>query len=320
MRLNALLIALVTIGMSLAGCTGGDSPPTATDGPGGPQFTEETGAIDGLVLSDDLIPIKGAIVALASDLSDTRTTTADGRFSFGNLEPGEDSVLVSKIGYKDAQQRVQITAGQVITVEFRLPAQAAEGVPYRVTFGPVPGRFFCGFSVEGGVSGPCKIVAFTDPDHPVETTWSDVSNGEENIFPFPTAISGNKSLPDSDRLSSLLVEVTWEPVSASASILQMTVEDLPESGRNLSEPMYARSEGGDPLRLLVEPGVKHESVANHSRGTAMPLDQDGFLIGVFPGATESDPMTIMTSQNFEVWFTLAYNVALPEGYTALGDS
>lgn len=303
------------VSMVLAGCASGGDVAPVDDGPDGPTVTEDTGAIDGIVLSEDLLPIKGATVALKSNLSDTRTTGADGKFSFSNVPPGEDFVLVSKLGFADSQQRVEIVAGEVTTIEFRLPAQVAEGVPYRITFGPIPGRFFCGFSVEGALSGPCKIIAFSDSSNPVEQSWQDVSDGEENIFEFREAIKNNRST-ESDTLSSLLVEVTWEPVAASANILQMTLEDVPESegARNLSEPLYSRAEGPAPLRLEIEPGVK-----DPSGEIAMPVGQEGFLVGVFPGATEDNPMTIYTSQNFEVWITLAYNGPLPSEFTALGD-
>lgn len=314
MRWNPLLIALTMVTVGLAGCAGSDSQsPTDTDDPQEPTVTEDTGAIDGVVLSDDLLPLAGASVALQSDLSNARSTSDNGAFAFSGLEPGEYVVLASKLGYADGQQRAEVVAGEVTTVEFRLSPKVAEGVPSIVVLGPLPGRFFCAFAA--GVAGPCKGVAW-GPDHPVEQAWADISGDEENIFQLPSAIDGNRTA-DSDVLMNVLVEIEWEPVSASANSMQATVEKIPgDGGRNITDTVvYGYGKGATPLRVLVEPGVQGTGA-----NAEMPADLPGFTVGVFPTGGEDVPAAFYTSQNFDVWITLFYNAPMEPDYSALGDT
>jgi hypothetical protein len=70
-------------------------------------------------------PIGGVRVALAG-IEGERVTTVDGRFSFGDVDPGDHTLEVEHLGYGRQTVGVEVAAASDVAVELRLAPQALE--------------------------------------------------------------------------------------------------------------------------------------------------------------------------------------------------
>jgi hypothetical protein len=122
------LAALVVL-LLLAGCSGpaqrSVAPVSSEAGIGyvPPQFSEETGGIDGLVVADDITPVAGATVALVSLDAITHTDDA-GRFSSSLLAPGDYLVASNATGFEARAAKVFVQAGRAAEVHLTLARSA----------------------------------------------------------------------------------------------------------------------------------------------------------------------------------------------------
>lgn len=89
-----------------------------------------TGAISGTVRdATNANPIAGATVTL--DGGATRTTLADGSYSFANVAAGSHTLSAARNGYVSDEKPASVTAGETTTVDFSLsPVQAPD--QYRI--------------------------------------------------------------------------------------------------------------------------------------------------------------------------------------------
>lgn len=101
---------------------------------------ETTGTITGFI-SDFSHPgeaVQGATVVLSKSGA-TRTTGADGRFEFNDVEPGTYTISVSAHNYKSQSKQVTVTAGQTANCDVQLaPSAVSESVeisPVNLVFG-----------------------------------------------------------------------------------------------------------------------------------------------------------------------------------------
>lgn len=310
----------------VSGCASKPNAQTATVaggmGPGDASFGADTGAIRGSVVAEDQTPIQGAQVALQGHDS-TRPVSTDvgGNFGFGHLDPGTYNLLVASLGFASAAKAVEVKAGEATEVKVVLQATQVQGLKYTHIIGPIPGKFFCAFYA--AVTGPCKAISFGIEDG----TWNQVSGGESNIWVLPKILSDNRSRPD-DALSGAVVEVSWTPATGAAKWLWLSLEELQCSGdhtgcgrSNAGPPTYGEATGAGPLKAMAIPGLKS---AGGSK--AMPANETGFTIGVFPYGDPSveDPVahipitpSAYTEQPFSVWITTFFNGAPPPDYTVL---
>ena len=97
MRWLALAVVLL-----LAGCSDGD--PSSKDD--GEDATSVLGGLQGIVVSEAIVPIAGANVTLVPGNA-TTTTSADGGFAFTGLEPGSYTLTVTLTGYVPVTQPAQ---------------------------------------------------------------------------------------------------------------------------------------------------------------------------------------------------------------------
>jgi hypothetical protein len=118
------LFVLILI-VAIAGCT--DAPaatkaagPTLSDAPAA-TVTADTGSIAGQVLGDDQLPIAGAEVAIVGTAA-VAMADANGKFTFNELEPGDKTLAVGKLGYQSQSKRVAVVAGEATNVTFILSA------------------------------------------------------------------------------------------------------------------------------------------------------------------------------------------------------
>lgn len=117
----------------IAGCAG--APLQTDDG----QFsdsdevdvtaTETTGVIRGVVMDEALRPLQGATVTLQG--GESTTTGEAGTFGFDGVEPGVSFVSISRRGYADTQQSVDVAAGVDEPPFVRILLRAIDvGTPY----------------------------------------------------------------------------------------------------------------------------------------------------------------------------------------------
>lgn len=80
-----------------------------------------TGTINGFVsdYGDANHALAGVTLTL-SHLGLTKTTGSDGRYEFGELEPGSYSIAASANGYQATTKQITVYAGQVVTCDFQL--------------------------------------------------------------------------------------------------------------------------------------------------------------------------------------------------------
>lgn len=141
----AFYVTLSFLVVPLAGCLGGGDATTAGDPAGPVEFSENTGAVQGVVLDPEQVPIAGVQVGLA-DTERTATTDGDGTFTLSNVEPGTHTIYAQKLGFESVGKRIDVVAGDAITVELVLaPIPVAE--PYQVQF-IQDGLFGCGVRVD----------------------------------------------------------------------------------------------------------------------------------------------------------------------------
>lgn len=122
---------------SFAGCVGAQSSGSADDvgdGPGiksGPaSFDESTGGIEGFVTDTELVPVPGALIGILHSETVTQDVTvltdAAGRFSLSHVPPGSHVLQASALGYQSASKRIEVTVGQVTSVQLVVERLAVE--------------------------------------------------------------------------------------------------------------------------------------------------------------------------------------------------
>lgn len=125
----------VMLAVLLAGCTDGKPiQPASAETSAPPVVTESTGAIDGTVTDDELVPLDAVQVGLGRGSNQSTKTDPLGRFKFDEVEPGDYQLYVQKLGYESRGVAVKVAAGEVSKVEIRLKAQLLEpGKPLSVS-------------------------------------------------------------------------------------------------------------------------------------------------------------------------------------------
>lgn len=74
---------------------------SSTEAPTTASVDEATGGIEGLVITDEFMPIKGAVVLLEDSFDNTeeRTTGESGRYAFSKLPPGDYTLTATRLGF-----------------------------------------------------------------------------------------------------------------------------------------------------------------------------------------------------------------------------
>lgn len=86
----------------------------------------ETGAIQGKVLDEELAPLAGADITIAT-VKRTTQTDAHGAFSMGGLPAGRFDVVAQHFGHVSATRVVQVTLDAVAEVSFQLRSYTLPG-------------------------------------------------------------------------------------------------------------------------------------------------------------------------------------------------
>jgi hypothetical protein len=128
---------LLLLSALLAGCADASSmdvAPVRSDIPVSDEeaiVNDTAGAIEGHVLTDELLPAANGTVGVFETAQTVRVTET-GRFVFSRLAPGAYKVQASALGYQSQVRRVDVVAGEVTAAEFQLEAGAVEG-PFHET-------------------------------------------------------------------------------------------------------------------------------------------------------------------------------------------
>lgn len=119
--------SLVLFAIIVAGCTGG-VPPTVQGG--GSEFDDATGAVQGVVLDESLLPVGN--VTLGLDAIAETTSREDGSFAFSRVPPGEYTLSGLKIGFESFARKVTVAVQEVTELRIQLVAVTID-VPYHET-------------------------------------------------------------------------------------------------------------------------------------------------------------------------------------------
>lgn len=292
--------------VALAGCVqpgGGGGQQVPTDDLSAPdaEFDERTGAIRGTVLGSDFLPIAGAQAGLQGR-DGSRTTAADGTFTFSRLEPGEYVVLVSKLQYQAASLAATVRAGEATQVDVTL-----EPVPIVEPFFEV--SQFTGFitcsvgyalvlSEECGAGAGTPAGRFgTDPNNKIDWAFN-----VENTAEFP-------------QLQTMYLELSWRPASAAASQLGFHVahgfvcEPSCEETTNFCDVF---ENYGPPVQTCT---VNVDQLGITDPASQLPYDITARAWAAPSGETESP--NIVFQQPFTMYRTDFYGQGVPEGYSAV---
>lgn len=247
-------------------------------------MTEDTGAITGRVLTEDLGEVENARVALVADgeLAAEATSQDDGSYSLNNVEPGEYRLQITAPCCREHVQGVEATAGEESRVDVQLVRFTAADLqePY------MEKRDWTGFiscSLRAGVGlALCSVV---DPNEDFLHEW-EIEEGAETV----------------------VGAMQWgSPGAGLGSEMVLTYE---VAGAHNENPNYARTDGPSPQEFRVDAGERgDENDYENIEGT---LEQQ---FRIFAGGT----VNVVYQLEFTVYWHIYYFEAAPEGASAVPD-
>lgn len=248
------VVALFALLVLLAGCA--SDVPSA--GPAGAAAafddldvtaTDTKGILLGVVVDAAIRPIDGAVIALAlPDGSKEESSTDDqGRFAFGDLDPGTYFLAVSHALYLPVQASAEVVAGEddppVLRVQLeRLFSQD----PYSELIA-YDGYLACAYSV--GISSTCvndytRLIGFVPGCEGGCLKDYNVSQTGGNIREYTATVGAGWQV--------LVFEMTWTPtVQGLGESLGVTVSYF---NRTSTGHWYASESQPNPLRMQVNVG------------------------------------------------------------------
>lgn len=239
MRIRWAFAVSVLLAITLSGCFGGkeNSEGTPNEVP--------TGAVHGVVVDDEGLPIAGARVSVASaaiqSIQLSSTTGASGAFAMEKVPPGKKVISATKEGYHAASLPLTVDPGA--TVEQRLEMRRLPKAEARIApFSAIEGRYDCaGEWVVGG--GSCSDLV------PADTGEYD---------PFTENADHNWTVPSG--WGGILYEVTWQVGGQNQLIEGMRMEiKLPGGNETLASVESVQS----PMRLILNRGEIHSGASTN---------------------------------------------------------
>lgn len=268
----------------LAGCAG---PPPVADPSGPPAIAADRGAIEGLVASNDLEPIRGAQVALQGLDRDPAVTDENGRFLIGDLEPRDYVVFVNALGYQALARPVAVAAAEISEIRFSLapvtsldPSSALDIKRGFIACGSGAGAEGSGFTQVGcGAQDPNQRFLFN--------------------YSFGPGLSG------------ILFEMAWRPTQALSKDLVLIIEKDGCDFECGTADTFAQLQGCCTLRVFLP-----VDQFNKPAGTLPTTNLTGggkLQSRTFPGFGEaSAPVTVFTSQEFRIYAEYFYRGLPPD--------
>ncbi|MGB1585658.1 MAG: carboxypeptidase-like regulatory domain-containing protein [Thermoplasmatota archaeon] len=302
MRATCLLLLL---SLTLAGCAEETAGPTpAEEGPVA-QFDEVTGAVRGVVVDEQVVPVAGVTVTLA----DTSTTTdADGSFVFNNVVPGSYVLEASSPLHNGVQQTITVAAGEATDVVKIQMTRLFSEDPYVEPF-QFKGRLAC--HLQAGLTAPCV------------TDFTQIVPGCGNgcVPQLRTALGDSRDFiyEITGGWQTHVVELTWKPTSvATSQNLGIIVRDFAPGGAN---HQYASSGGSDPVWLRIDCCDPHPTQGGPHSLAIPPEGYDNIMHFTGVRTEDGQPAALAVEQEFEVFLHTFYYGIPPEGWSFLaGDS
>jgi hypothetical protein len=304
-------LAILTVALFVfAGCSGKKNeiePPIST-GPADPHVTADTGAIAGLVVSEEVIGISRAEL-LVQETQDSTRSGEDGRFTINGLVPGTYTLLVSALGYESGSARIDVFAGEISEKTFTLAAIAVKSPHHEAI--PFAGQFQCSVAL-------------------VDTLWS--ACGPEELASEEPASQIKFEKPEG--VTYMVAELHW--TQASAGTGQNLDFNIVQQGRD-EEQWYANNFGPAPLTIAIEIGEKYSNPKSPGGGVGSDefdqvIDDEDTLLQLdlysspvysdemFPGTQHEATVGLTLEQKFEGFITFFYDEVPPEEYSAFGDA
>lgn len=252
------------------------SPGTGpADGTGAAGF----GAIEGLIVDEEELPIANVTVAL-SGTNLTTSTTPGGRFSIPDVAAGGHTLMAERLGYARFSGPVDVVAGNTtqVTVQM-LMVCICDGAA--IDTEPHEGYIECSFNPYFAVN-PCGDL---------------VSNSIQNFRVTPGT---------SDALKEIILELVWEPgTAATGQDLELDfcpLQEGPSQGTVMCVEYYGFTHGASPQKLRIP-------------AAALPypdiVDYEAWV-----GAGYQSPYPVV-KQNFDLWVSLCYVQNCPPDFSAL---
>lgn len=308
------------LSVALSGCLGGTEAPGTPQTSPDPQspvvgaFDAKTGAIEGFVVDEALVPIAGAAVVL-NETGANVTANKIGSFAFDHVQPGRYTVWAARDGYLPAAASADVRAGSVTNMQIQLPLDRNKSAYHEIL--PFTGYWACKFNIVIGAPG-CEAVGL------------DVGGEEVTGFEFEVG----------DHWKNVVIELTWEETSAvgqtapGAMFSNLGRAPADEESRCFGEaygeqePVVLRlapganasefgcsSPAGDFYDVPPDSGYRHWGWA-HPWG--MLHDETTTAYNAWsPGQSRGVGVTI--AQRFDMYFTVFYNEGAPEAFSALPD-
>lgn len=219
---DSLFVASAVLATVLAGCASAGGAEDVSS-PTGLAFDATGGAIGGIVVNTENVPIAGALVAI-QDGAPT-TTAEDGRFLIAGLAGGTYQVFAQALGCSSVARSVDVAEGETVDVVFTLEALPVEEP--RIELLILKGFSVCDYMVyviSGRLPYPC--------DSGQAKSRFDVNVNESWRF--------------------LVVEMKWQGGFANSDTFRLFTAD--DGDCTNGSPCYGLVYGRGYARLEGEPG------------------------------------------------------------------
>jgi carboxypeptidase family protein len=238
---RTILGVLALVGMVLLSGCAAKKPMAAAVGPqasGPAQYDENTGGIEGMVLSDEQLPLAGASVGIP-DLGITAQTDTGGHYSLSNVAPGPRTLHAALLGYGSEAIQVEVVAGEVKTgADFSLAASVVPGAASRI-FETQRGMFGCGVSARGMLAGSAGLNACA-----AFNVLDEESEYNANVLYWNLD-------RDTSEMSGIVFEMTWSSTQTLGRSLMVSLEDASCNDAAGNEGTFASVEGTSPIRIYL---------------------------------------------------------------------
>ncbi|HUR61542.1 MAG TPA: carboxypeptidase-like regulatory domain-containing protein [Candidatus Thermoplasmatota archaeon] len=297
-RLAPLLLALVLLGVLLAGC----SSKAVTQSTASPSAT--TGTIRGVVVDSAIRPLGGVLVTLraGSDQVSILNTTEGGLFRFDNVPAGIQVVKAHRVGYLDVQLQVPVQAGVAEPNETKvtLAIDPSYTKPYVQQPFKFDGIMEC--SVMANAPQPAGHTAVAACALPGQTTGVDVAP-DKFIVVHPL---------DAGRPQFVQSELVWTPGGPLANQLQLYMDQ-----RNRTASMSAGATGVNAGYYELERASGKSPVVVQVEGAAVQRLGNGYdlQLRVFAWYDDPQPVGAVFQQEFTLFSTVFYGFSPPTGWT-----
>lgn len=303
--------------VAVAGCAssnGGDSARNNASFNDLPvQVSASTGAIRGVVVDDRIVPVVGAQLGLAgAALNQSSVTDAEGRFAFGNLQPGTYFLTATAPFHKSTQTSVDVVAGEEPPVTRLQLERLYKQAPYVVQI-KQDGFFECS---QNGAS-----VWYSS-----STCADGVFGPAANLYPPLSNVTQQNREWHADVLpgwQEMVIEMEWQPTAQGTSDTMAITLSTYKPTRDGAH-WFAHVESTSPMRFQLDVGVEHETASGVDPTMVppegMPTMSYFVSVGTPSGATcvfFCAPPGLALNQQFSVFLHQFYYGVPPEGWSFL---